>query len=86
MPTLEDFEFKLRPGLVTLTWTSINIDGYLNTLKNCLGELESLIINVNDIIENRIENNIDNISKTVLVDLPVSSMTFTLDEFVDMQQ
>lgn len=86
VPTLEDFEYKLRPGLVTLTWTSINIDGYLNTLKHCLEELESLIINVNDIIENRIENNIDNISKTVLVDLPVSSRTFTLDEFVEMQE
>ena len=50
VPTLEDFEYKLRPGLVTLTWNSINIDGYLNTLKLCLGELEQLIINVNDII------------------------------------
>ena len=86
VPTLEDFEYKLRPGLVTLTWNSINIDGYLNTLKLCLGELEQLIINVNDIIQNRIENNIDNISKTVLVNLPVSSKTFTLDEFVEMQE
>lgn len=48
--------------------------------------MEQLIININDIIENRIENNIDNISKTVLVDLPVVSKTFTLDEFVEMQE
>lgn len=29
-PHLEDLEFKLRPGMVTLTWTSMNIDGYLH--------------------------------------------------------
>jgi len=29
-----------------------------------------LIINVNDIIENRIENNLKNVSKVVLVHLP----------------
>lgn len=29
VPHLEDLEYKLRPGMVTLTWTSMNIDGYL---------------------------------------------------------
>jgi dynein heavy chain len=30
VPHLEDLEYKLRPGMVTLTWTSMNIDGYLH--------------------------------------------------------
>jgi len=28
-PHIEDLELKLRPGMVTLTWTSMNIDSYL---------------------------------------------------------
>jgi dynein heavy chain len=45
-----------------------------------------LIININDIMENRIENNLKSLSKTVLVDLPAGSSTFSLAEFVDMQE
>jgi len=29
IPHVEDLELKLRPGMVTLTWTSMNIDAYL---------------------------------------------------------
>ena len=27
-PHVSDLEFKLRPGMLTLTWTSMNIDAY----------------------------------------------------------
>jgi dynein heavy chain len=70
VPHLEDLEYKLRPGMVTLTWTSMNIDGYLNHVHIGLAKLEQLIININDIMENRIENNLKSLSKTVLVNLP----------------
>lgn len=85
VPHLEDLEYKLRPGMVTLTWTSMNIDGYLNHVHQGLAKLEQLIININDIMENRIENNLKSLSKTVLVNLPQDAQTFTLDEFVEMQ-
>jgi len=86
VPHLEDLEYKLRPGMVTLTWTSMNIDGYLNHVHQGLAKLEQLIININDIMENRIENNLKSLSKTVLVNLPQDAQTFTLDEFVEMQE
>ena len=57
-PHIDDLELKLRPGMVTLTWTSMNIDSYLEHVHNGLKRLEQLIINVNDIIENRIEFNL----------------------------
>jgi dynein heavy chain len=44
-----------------------------------------LIITVNDIIENRIENNLRNISRVVMVDLPENADAITLEEFVDLQ-
>jgi len=62
----------------TLTWTSMNIDSYLTHVHQGLNKLEQLIINVNDIIENRIENNLKNISKVLLVSLPHDNVTFTL--------
>jgi hypothetical protein len=36
-------------------------------------------------MENRIENNLKALSKTVLVNLPTDAGTYTLDEFVEMQ-
>lgn len=72
--------------MVTLTWTSMNIDGYLHHVHNGLVKLEQLIININDIMENRIENNLKALSKTVLVDLPQDAKTFSLEEFVQMQE
>jgi dynein heavy chain len=62
----------------------MNIDGYLDHVHAGLAKLEQLIININDIMENRIENNLKALSKTVLVNLPQESSTYTLDEFVEM--
>jgi hypothetical protein len=39
---------------------------------------------VNDIIENRVENNLKMVSKISLVYLPVNQKTYKLDEFVEM--
>ena len=76
----------MRPGMVTLTWTSMNIDGYLHHVHQGLAKLEQLIININDIMENRIENNLKQLSKTVLVNLPQDTGAFSLDQFVEMQE
>jgi dynein heavy chain len=85
-PHIADMELKLHPGMSTLTWTSMNIDSYLNHVHQGLNKLEQLIINVNDIIENRIENNLRNISKVSLVSLPNENVTFTLETFVSIQE
>jgi dynein heavy chain len=39
-PHVEDLELKLRPGMVTLTWTSMNIDSYLEHVHSGLKKLE----------------------------------------------
>ena len=83
-PHGNDLEYKLRPGMVTLTWTSMNIDAYKHHFQNGLQKLEELVINMNDIIDNRIEKNLRTISKMQLVDLP--SETIELEVFVKMQE
>ena len=85
-PHLEDLETRLRPGSITLTWTSMNIDGYLQHVHEGLQKLEQFIIKINDIMDNRIENNLKEVSKTELVDLSIGNKPFALDEFVEKQE
>ena len=84
-PHFRDMEYKLRPGMITLTWTSMNIDAYKAHIHSGLRKLEELVENINDIIENRIEKNLKIVSKTLLVDLPDTD-SFTVEEFVKMQE
>eukprot|EP00935_MAST-01C_sp_MAST-1C-sp1_P000949 g949.t1 len=84
-PQFNDMEYKIRPGMITLTWTSMNIDSYRDHVHTALHKLDELITNINDILENRVEKNLKIISKTTLVDLP-GNRTFTLDEFVESQR
>ena len=70
--------------MIKLTWTSLNIEGYLHRLHNGLVKLEQLIINMNDIMVNRIENNLQALSKTVLIDLPQEAKALSLDVFAQM--
>ncbi len=85
-PHIEDLEMRLRPGSITLTWTSMNIDGYLQHVHEGLRKLEQFIIKINDVMDNRIENNLRDVSKTELVDLSVGGKAFALDEFVERQE
>lgn len=32
VPHVEDLDLKLRPGMVTLTWTSMNIDNFIGNV------------------------------------------------------
>lgn len=36
-PHLEDLADKMQPGLLVLTWTSMNIDGYLHRFHQARG-------------------------------------------------
>ena len=55
---LENFEKQLDPGLNSLTWASLNIESFLQSATSALEKLDLLVVTVNDIVENRIENNI----------------------------
>jgi dynein heavy chain len=84
-PHLEDIQRKIEPGMLTLTWTSMNIDGYMHAMHTGLAALEDLISKSRDLIENRIERNLKAISQLQLVELP-DDESFTLDKFVSVQE
>ena len=84
-PHLEDMQRKIEPGMLTLTWTSMNIDGYMHAMHTGLAALEDLIGKTRDLIDNRIERNLKAISQLQLVELP-DDESFTLDKFVGVQE
>ena len=49
-PHLEDLDRKIHPGMVLLTWQSMNIDGYLHRVHTGVALLESLMHKINDIM------------------------------------
>lgn len=63
----------------------MNIDGYISHIHSGLKRLQELVGNINDIIENRIEKNLKQVSKILLIDLPENA-SFTLSDFVSMQR
>lgn len=71
--------------MITLTWTSMNIDAFRTHVQAGLQKLEALISSVNDIIENRINKNLKLVSNTLLVDLPADK-SMLLEEFVALQE
>ena len=82
---VEDLDLRIRPGMTTLTWTSMNIDSYIQSVQTGLTNFEDLLANLNDIIENRIEKNLHHVGRCMLVYLP-SDGRFTLDEFEQHQE
>eukprot|EP01038_Epipyxis_sp_PR26KG_P006437 gene6437-8857_t len=84
-PHLKTLELKLRPGLVSITWTSMNIDAFKTNIFTALRKLEDMVMKLNDIVANRIQKNLKKISRTVLVSLP-QDRAVTLDEYVAMQE
>ncbi|KIZ06068.1 Dynein gamma chain, flagellar outer arm [Monoraphidium neglectum] len=84
-PHLEDMERKVAPGMFVLTWTSMNIDGYLHRFKQGLARLEELVRKLTDLVTHRVEANLDAIRSTLLVDLP-ADRSFTYEEFNACQQ
>jgi len=83
---LDELEVKVSPGLTTITWTSLNLQHYFATVDAALTKMDDLVSKMNDIIENRIEKNLKEISKTSLVDLAPEKFPFTVADFVSLQE
>ncbi|CAK0802233.1 unnamed protein product, partial [Prorocentrum cordatum] len=85
-PHIETLDYRMRPGMLNLSWTSLNIDVYLQDVWRELDRLEQLVVMVNDLIENRIEANLKMVANVLLVDLPRDEERVSLDMFVEMQE
>lgn len=75
----------MAPGLSELTWNSMNITKYIKSSHSAIDRLWTLIIHINDILENRIRANFRFIANLSLLNLP-SSRSFTCKSFIMEQE
>ncbi|EDL08892.1 dynein, axonemal, heavy chain 5, isoform CRA_b [Mus musculus] len=82
-PHLARVDEALQPGLAVLTWTSLNIGGYLENAFAKIKDLELLLDRVNDLIEFRIHAILEEMSSMALCQLPQDD-PLTCEEFLQM--
>eukprot|EP00966_Prymnesium_polylepis_P248502 5745763-Prymnesium_polylepis.1 len=56
-PHVKELERVILPGMVTLTWTSMNIDAYLGRFHAELMRFNDLVFKLTDIMDNRLLRN-----------------------------
>ncbi|XP_012498101.1 PREDICTED: dynein heavy chain 5, axonemal [Propithecus coquereli] len=83
VPHLAKVDEALQPGLAALTWTSLNIEMYLENTFAKIKDLELLLDRVNDLIEFRIDAVLEEMSSTPLCQLPREE-PLTCEEFLQM--
>uniref|UniRef100_A0A6I8N0V6 Dynein axonemal heavy chain 5 n=1 Tax=Ornithorhynchus anatinus TaxID=9258 RepID=A0A6I8N0V6_ORNAN len=69
-PFLGQIEKALSPGLTQLSWTSLNIDQFIERVHHCQEEVKQIVKDAVDTLECRIEKILQEAANTILVDLP----------------
>ncbi|XP_053396215.1 dynein axonemal heavy chain 5-like isoform X3 [Mercenaria mercenaria] len=82
-PYKDKVEEELQPGVVALTWTSLNVEEYIENNYKVMGELDKLSKTVHDILECRIEAVLEDMSATALCELPEDEAV-TMEKFLEI--
>ncbi len=79
-----DVEKRIKPGLQSLTWQSMNIDAYVSSIRAGVARLSDLFHALYNIIEHRVQRNLTEIAKVALIQFP-AHQTWTLQQFISKQ-
>uniref|UniRef100_G1KES7 Dynein axonemal heavy chain 5 n=1 Tax=Anolis carolinensis TaxID=28377 RepID=G1KES7_ANOCA len=82
-PHVAKVDEAMQPGMTTLTWTSLNIEMYLQNILDKLADLELLLDRINDLIEFRINAVLQEMSTVPLSNLPEDD-PLTCEQFLHM--
>ena len=85
-PHIAELERVIQPGMLGLTWTSMNIEAYLTSFHTELRRFDDMVKKIRDIVDNRLTRNLKMIANLELVNLTADGETFTLDKFVSVQE
>ncbi|KFQ30560.1 Dynein heavy chain 5, axonemal, partial [Mesitornis unicolor] len=83
VPWLANVDDAIQPGLMLLTWTSLNIEKYINTVFYKLAGLKLLLDRVNDLVEFHIDAVLQEMSRVPLCKLPEDE-PLSCEEFLQM--
>ncbi|XP_032892362.1 dynein heavy chain 5, axonemal-like [Amblyraja radiata] len=84
-PHVHEIDEAFQPGLVTLNWTSLNNDHFVDSVYAKLGLVDLLICRVNDLVEYRIERTLWDMSTISLCEFPEET-PWTCEEFLRRTQ
>jgi dynein heavy chain len=83
-PHLEWLQQKMQPGLVYLTWQSMNVSSYIESVEVAVKDFEELVAKVHDMTDHRIEGNLHYISLSNCISIP-RDQSFTIEQFKEIQ-
>ncbi|XP_052229952.1 dynein axonemal heavy chain 5-like isoform X5 [Dreissena polymorpha] len=84
-PHIGRVDNAIEPGLNKLSWTSLNIQDYIQTVYRRLEEMELLMVRANELSEFRIDAVLKEIASTTLCQLPQEE-PWTVDDFLENTQ
>ncbi|KAL5021558.1 hypothetical protein ScPMuIL_000713 [Solemya velum] len=84
-PHIARVDNAINPGLFKLSWSSLNIDDYIQDIYDNLADLELLMDRVHDVTEFRIEAVLHDMATTTLCELP-GDEPWTMQDFIDRTQ
>lgn len=84
-PLLSRLDDVMAPGLVSLTWSSLNIDGYVAQTMAAIGQVEQIFQKANDLLDLRLDKRSRDIASSRFINLS-HPHTLSLQDFLQMQE
>lgn len=84
-PHIKGVDDSIEPGLTKLSWTSLNIEEYIQDVYKQLEDLELLMVRANELTEFRIDAVLQEMATTTLCQLPQDE-PWTVEEFLENTQ
>jgi dynein heavy chain len=84
-PHTSKVDTALEPGLTKLSWTSLNIQEYMDKVYKTLADLELLMDRAHDVNEFRIESVLKEMATTTLCQMPEDA-PWTVEKFLENTQ
>ncbi|CAF4402891.1 unnamed protein product [Rotaria socialis] len=69
-PKIHRLNDIIHPGLTSITWVSLTIDDFVNTVNSALDEFNLSLERINNLLAYRVDAVLDEIATTTLCDLP----------------
>ena len=80
-PLLKNVKKAFMPGVYTINWTSFKCEEYFKFIQENLNKFETMTLKINDIASIQLPQFLNDISHTLMCDLPEDPMTVT--EFME---